>query len=548
MSRIIHYEDLTLAIELDGEEAYRVRALNSPYGLAAAPFNLPLCRDELETLFQEISDCLFRCRNAGNSRPARQLLPPEEPWRDSGRELHETGARLFRALFHEALKEIYLLCKGRAESLPDRGLRIRLVLPAETRDSALLQALPWELIYCEQNSDFLARSVLTPVVRQLALCHVSSVLPDTLSARVRILIAVATPLGLSPLDETDERARILHAWCDQQGAEVKLLPHATLSGLYEALRSEHYQVVHFIAHGSFEPETGVGSLLLETPQREPHAVPGGLLAETLRASRELRLVFLNSCESGQVGYQPGQDPLLGVATALVHRGVPAVVAMQFPISDIAARTFSEAVYRSLARGSTLDAAVGDGRLAIHQADTESWEWITPALFTALSGSQVFQPLCSTAEDRSFRGKEVIGQAACLLVAGSHERARQVIEECLEKGPDMADLHYYRALALLGDRRPHLLKVAEFRTIEASARRALQFDDCASHHLCLLAALYQDFYLQNHLVPPKPTYEELLGRAAVSPREPARLAELVRLMPSARAIVNPLARTGTESLS
>jgi hypothetical protein len=416
-------------------------------------------------------------------------------------------------------------------------LRIRLVLPAETADSALLQALPWELLYCEQTSDFLARSVLTPVVRQLVLPRASSPFPDTAAARVRILIAVATPQGTGPLGEAHERARILHAWCQQQSAEVKLLLPATLPGLYEALRSERYQVVHFIAHGSFDAKAGVGSLLLETPEHEPHFVPGGLLADTLRASRELRLVFLNSCNSAQLGHRPGQDPLLGTAVALVRRGVPAVIAMQFPISDRAARTFSEAVYRSLARGSSLEAAVGDGRFALHQADTDSWEWITPALFTALSGSEIFQPLCSAAEDRSARGEEAVARVASLLAARSYGRARQVIESCLEEGSDLADLHYYLALALLGDRRPRLLKVEEFRPVEASACRVLQVDDCAAHHLCLLAFLRKDLYLENYLVPPAPGYEELLERAAASPLQPARLAELVQLVPWARAVVD-----------
>ncbi len=513
MARVIRYEDLALAIEPDGDDRYRVHALSSPYGLTVAPFALPFRRPELEALIQEIQAAVFE---SGNLRAA--------------------GARLFRALFHGDVREIYLLSRGRTESLPDRGLRLRLILPTGTADLALLQSLPWELLYCEDTDDFLARNVLTPIVRQLAIPRVSSSFPDTGEGRVRILIAVAAPRGPDQLDDAEERARILNAWCQQENVEVRVLLSTTLSRLYETLRSDHYQVVHFIGHGSFNSATGVGSLVLETPEHLPHLVSGDVLAETLRASRELRLVFLNSCHSAQLGYHPGQDPLLGTASALVRRGIPAVIAMQFPVSDSVALTFSEAVYRSLARGSSLDTAVADGRLALYQADPESWEWITPALFTALSGSEAFRPLCAAVEERAGHTDLAMARLAGLFENRSFDRARQLIEEAMEQGPELADLNYYLALATLADRRPRFLKVGEFRQVEGIASRVLQLDDCAAHHLCFLAYLRKDFYLENHLVPPAPGYEELLRLAAASPVRAAKLDELVKIVPGAKEAV------------
>lgn len=530
MARVIHYEDFALAIERDGGDAYRVRALSSPYGLTAAPFALPFCRQELEDLIRDVRAGIRFC--AGDSQAVRHLMRPRSE-SEPGLSLPKTGARLFDALFYDTVREIFLMCRGRTESLPDRGLRIRLLLPAETGDLAL--ALPWELLYCAQTRDFLARSVLTPVVRQLVMPQVSSSFPQPPADRVRILIAVATPSDVDPLNEADERARILKAWCEQQGAEVEV--RRTLAGIYEALREKHCQVVHFITHGIFEPETGVGSLLLETSQGEPHAVSGSLLAETLHASRELRMVFLNSCESASMSHRSGQDPLLGAAAALIRRNVPAVIAMQFPISDVAARIFSEAVYRSLARGSSIDAAVGDGRLAIHQADADTWEWITPVLVIG-SGVEVLRPLV---EARSARGEEAVARIGKLLSARSYGRARQEIEAGLEKSPDLADLHYYLALAVLGDRRPRFLKVEEFRQIEPAARRVLELDGCAAHHLCFLAFLYKDFFLENYLVCPEPGYQALLGRAVALPLHIAKLDELAHLVPAARPVVDLVVR-------
>lgn len=538
-ARTIRYEDLALSLKPEGQDRFRVEALNTPYGLTAAPFALPFRRRELEALIEEVGGAVLYGRSGGSSSTRDCRSPSPRP---ASKNLAEIGDRLFRALFHEAIREIYLLCKGRRESTPDHGMRVRLVLPIDTADSALLQALPWELLYCEQTDDYLARSELTPVVRQLVIPWVSSSLASSLPERLRILIAVASPHGSDPLDDVDERARILKAWCEQEQVEVELLPRATLSGLREKLRSKHYQVLHFIGHGAFDPETGAGVLLFEASDRKPHRVSGKLLAEALQGSRELRLVFLNACETGLLAWRAGQDPLRGTAAALVKRGIPAVIANQFPISDWAARVFSEAVYRSLARGSSLEAAVGDGRFAIYQEDTDSWEWVTPTLFTALSGFDIFQPLVGPSPKITASAEGALSQVGRLLKNGSYKAAREKIEAACANGAESPDLHYYLALALLEGRRPRSLKLEDIRPIVANAVRSLNLPDCAAHHHLLLAFLYQDFYVNNCLVPPEPGYDALVKKAAALPLNRERLDELVRLLPWTTTVLDSVQRS------
>lgn len=530
-AREIRYEDLALAIEPDGADTFRVRAVNTPYGLSAAPFALPFRREQLEAMIEDVRLGVLQSMEPGNNSRVRDLHT-RMPRAVSRQSLGEIGSRLFRALFHEAIREVYLLCKGRSESTPDQGMRIRLVLPIDTPDSALLQALPWEILHCAETRDFLARSVLTPVVRQLVIQWASSSFANALPDRLRILIATAMPRGdHDPLDTADEEGRILKAWCEREDAEVDLLPSATLSALREKLRSRHYQVFHFIGHGSFK--AGEGGLLFETSSGGPHWVSGELLAEALRESRELRLAFLNACDSGQMGHRPGEDPLLGTAAALVRRGVPAVLANQFPISDSVARTFSEAVYRSLARGSSLDTAVGDGRFAIYQENTASWEWVTPTLFTALSGSEIFKPLVRWKPSP----EENLSHVSRLLAEKSYDAARERIGSARGTGAESADHHYYLAIALLQGRRPRSLKLDDIRPVVASASRSLHLPDCAAHHYGLLAFLYKDFYLGNYLVPPEPGYDALLQKAAKSSLNRERLDELSVLLPWSKLVVD-----------
>jgi hypothetical protein len=83
------------------------------------------------------------------------------------------------------------------------------------------------------------------------------------------------------------------------------------------------------------------------------------------------------------------DPFAGVASALVMAGVPAVIAMQFPISDAAAIEFAGTFYPRLVDGFPVEAAVAEGRKALRTADTKSWEWATPVLFMRSKDGALF---------------------------------------------------------------------------------------------------------------------------------------------------------------
>jgi hypothetical protein len=67
--------------------------------------------------------------------------------------------------------------------------------------------------------------------------------------------------------------------------------------------------------------------------------------------------------------------------------VPAVVAMQFAITDDGARTFADELYGALAAGYPVDAAVTQGRRAL--AARDEVEWGTPVLFMRVSDGRLF---------------------------------------------------------------------------------------------------------------------------------------------------------------
>ena len=95
---------------------------------------------------------------------------------------------------------------------------------------------------------------------------------------------------------------------------------------------------------------------------------------------------LNSCEGARTS---AVDPFAGIATSIVALGIPAVVAMQFEISDKAAITFAEELYQSLiARQDPIDVAVAEARKAVFTEVNET-EWATPVLFLRNEDGRLF---------------------------------------------------------------------------------------------------------------------------------------------------------------
>jgi hypothetical protein len=308
------------------------------------------------------------------------------------------GDRLFRELFSGPVLETLLLGLGRVETKPDTGIRIRLLLDPLLPNLPEISSLPWELLYRADTRDFLARNPLTPLVRYLEVPRLTA--PAPLASSLRILVVRSRPHDQDHLDLDSERDALIKAWGGQTRVDIDVLDQPTLLALRRKMMSESFHVLHFMGHGDFDAETGEGVLVFEDAAGRSAPVSGRVLAEALKDSRWLRLVFLNACDTAQLPRRRGQDPFSGVASALLMAGIPAVVAMQFPISDDAAQIFSQHFYSALAAGFPVDAAAAEARLAIHLSFPTSWEWATPALFMSVPDGRILQ-----SEDEERRNTE-----------------------------------------------------------------------------------------------------------------------------------------------
>lgn len=373
----MRYDDFTLQVDTSSADELRVRVLRSPAGEGSSEQPLP---DDLASLQRVLS------AGGETQRGSRALRPAED---ESIERLspRATGGRLFEHLMFGRVKTLFDQSLGSSFGAEDRGLRIKLKM--DPRDPCIeqLTALPWELLYRTETEEFLALSRRTPVVRYLDVSR--PIRPIPYPETLRVLVAMASPHDQSPLNLKLEKEKLEEATAGQARLELSFVENAAASAVRERLVAERSHVLHFMGHGDFDRENREGLLFFEREDGGSDPLSGQALATSLKDLPDLGLVFLNACNTARSTHAGAASPFAGVASALVFGGLPAVLAMQFPITDRAAIRFSQAFYRHLAAGDSMDIALTEGRHAVHVANAKSLEWAIPVLFVRVPDGMIF---------------------------------------------------------------------------------------------------------------------------------------------------------------
>jgi hypothetical protein len=136
---------------------------------------------------------------------------------------------------------------------------------------------------------------------------------------------------------------------------------------------------HFAGHGH---DTG----LIFADDRLASARVDAQTLGMLLAGEGVRLAVLNACQAGA-----GGGARTTVAGALVRAGLPAVVAMQDDIYDVAAEAFAAAFYDGVSLGLGVDQAVTAGRKAVLAIGGEvAAGWWLPALYMRTPDGTIWQ--------------------------------------------------------------------------------------------------------------------------------------------------------------
>ena len=379
--------DFDVAIESLGD-GYRARVITSPAGEAYADFALPFTEEYLTILILRVIGSIGRAR-----RKVRRFQSEERGL------LEDFGGQLFQAVFSGSVRE----CLGHSRLVADgidAGLRIRLRLPGA------LANIPWEYLY-DPGYGFLGLSPETALVRYVEMP--APVRPFPISPPLRILAMISAPDDVPGLEGEEEWVKLTAALDDliRDGlVEVDRLEAGTLAALQRPMRRREYHVLHFIGHGIYDEDAQDGALALEGADRKTRLVTGRDLGLMIRGHRSLRLVVLNACEGAR---SARDDPFGGVAQALVRQGVPAVIAMQFEISDPAALVFSQSFYQAIADGLPVDVATLEARRAMF-AEGNEIEWATPVLYLRSPDGRVFTRVREKVSRAGRRGSRPAGRA------------------------------------------------------------------------------------------------------------------------------------------
>lgn len=359
------YLDFDLLID-KADAAYSVRVLRSPMGSASSRFVLPFSDIEIENVLLKLS------------RVRRGMRRLESPEMEAARGF---GGRLFDAVFSEETRSLLRSSLSEANR-QDAGLRLRL----RFGDAPELMELPWEYLYDRTGDHFFVLSSETPLVRYLEVAE--PVRPPVVEPPLQILFMAANPPGYPPLEVDREWQKLQDSVAElerQHLVHLTRLADGSLATLQRQLRHQQYHVFHFVGHGAFDHSAQDGVLLFEGEGSQGRPVAGRDLGVLLKDQRFLRLALLNACEGARTARG---DPFAGVAQSLVQKGIPAVVAMQFEITDEAAITLAREFYSAIADGYPVDAALTEARKAIF-ASASDIEWGTPVLYLSAPDGVIF---------------------------------------------------------------------------------------------------------------------------------------------------------------
>ena len=409
------YLDFDLGIEPSGD-GYTARVFNSPGGQAAGDFKLPFSDLEIENFLLRL----------GRSRHAVRRI--ESPEMASAKAF---GGQLFNGVFAGDVRGCLRSSLDEA-SRQGAGLRIRLHL---SKVPALAD-LPWEFLYNPGMNRFLGLSVETPLVRYLDLPE--RIRPLVVTPPLRVLMMISSPSDYPQLDVERESAKMNEALADpiERGlVTVERLEDATLSELQRRLRKGQYHIFHFVGHGGFDEQAQDGILVLEDQENRGRRVSAQFLGTLLHDHRPLQLAILNACEGARASRA---DLFAGTAQSLVQQGIPAVIAMQFEVTDEAAICFTHEFYVAIAGGYPVDSALAEARKAIF-AEVSEIEWGTPILYMRSPDGRIFEvEQVSEADRKQLQISSILKAARTGAASNDWSTAIDGFKQVLAMEPEHAD--------------------------------------------------------------------------------------------------------------
>ncbi len=306
-------------------------------------------------------------------------------------EMDKLGEALFKALFPPG---VTTHLRDLLDKVGQKEAILRLELDLNEDDLPAIAALPWEFLRAPETSgravDNLGTHPKVVLSRRRALWDVAQ--PISLDEPLRIQLVVSAPTDEDPVEYEDVFTALqglAQDHPDQVAPPLEILHQPQLSTLEAALETHRPHILHFIGHGQLRKARGVefGELALVKPDGRANWRTDEEIGEVFQVFSPL-VVFLQACNSGAEGRA---GAFVGVASQVVQRNVPVVVAMQYPVSNHVAGIFAKAFYERLSTFTPVDMAVQRGRRLLRQEFKKTRDFATPLIFMRVKDGTLFVP-------------------------------------------------------------------------------------------------------------------------------------------------------------
>ena len=282
----------------------------------------------------------------------------------------ECGDFLWDILFPKKINDHFERCMGTIQASDVfKGIRVRLSI----ENKALIQ-VPWELARYPQTGDYLAVSsniILSRYIHRRGRLGLARDFQPLTSLGVLI----AEPDALNKVDAQHELNELKKIENNPMNI-IEIIP-GTSENLREAVEKHSIDILHYIGHGDFSNDEGY--LMLESSDNQCDKYSSDRVANILNlADNSIQMIILNSCKGAE---SSSYANFSGVAIRLIQNSIPAVVAMQYNISNQSAIIFSKVFYQAIINGFPIEYSVQKGRQAIFNDIGDSKkDFIIPCLF------------------------------------------------------------------------------------------------------------------------------------------------------------------------
>ena len=288
--------------------------------------------------------------------------------------LRAFGGKLYEKLFSADVQKVWQSYKTKSDFLI---LCLR-VAP----EASGLEALPWETLF--DGEEFLAAGAKTGLSRLPLDIPPQDDLPP-IPPPLKMLAFISSPLDLAETErlqmerEQELLLQAVNAPAGQGVLQVDFEDEAKLPILESSLEAG-YHIFHYSGHG-IPPKDG-GGLLLENAAGKRRPTPAAEILQAMqKAEATLRLTVISGCQTARTLHSGGFRDL---ARGLAQRRVPAVLAMQFSISDVGGLRLAETLFPRLATGQPLEMAMSATRRTLLQSDDPylQGDALAPVLITS----------------------------------------------------------------------------------------------------------------------------------------------------------------------